>query len=585
MTFMSIDVRSIIIVLGITQLIQILIFSYQYIVNKNIKGPGWWLLWSATEAVGFFMMLFRNVPKVSLPVLMFQDIFLLLGMIFIYIGVINFLDKKPDKKLILIFYSLFIAVHLWFLLITDNIVIRSLALSVSVSFIAFYTAYKLFRYRTKDIYITANLNIVIFVLHGLVFAYRALLTVRGYMVNDAFAHNLFNLLPYADAIVASLMWTFGFIIMLNQKLNSHITAAKSQFELIFNTSPEAAVISDLSDGTFLDCNETFTKLLGYTKEEMIGRSSLSVNLWYDPEVRKRLITILRSTGSCENEDVTFRKKNGELITGLFSGKLITIKGQDLMLSITHDITERKKADQEILLKNEELRKLNLEKDKLFSVIAHDLRNPFTAFLGLTEVMVYDKKLSPEEMRQIAGDIHFSSKKLYSLLENLLEWSRAEQGLIRYNPQVLNLSELVAESVSKSEDIAYSKNIGITTELSSGLQILADRNIFLTIMRNLLSNAVKFTADGGKISIRAEKTNSGDVKISVSDTGIGMSKEIIDSLFSFDSQNNRPGTNGETSTGLGLMLCKGYIEKSGGSISVTSTPGNGSTFSFTIPTGN
>jgi PAS domain S-box-containing protein len=582
---MGIDIRTIITVLGITQLLQVLIFSYQYIVNDNIKGPGWWLLWSATEAVGLFIILLRNIPQLTFVVISLQDIIILLGMIFIYIGIIKFLGKKTETKLITVFFLIFVLIHLGFLIVTDNIVIRSFVLSIAISLISFFTAYKLFRYRTKDIFITANLNIVIFILHGSVFAYRAVISLSGNVVNDIFADTFYNLLPYADGIVVSLMWTFGFIIMLNQKLNSQISDANSQFELIFNASPEAAVISDLSDGTFLDCNETFTKLLGYTKEEMKGRSSLSVNLWYDPEVRKRLINILRSTGSCENEDVTFRKKNGELITGLFSGKLITIKEQDLMLSITHDITERKKADQEILLKNEELRKLNLEKDKLFSVIAHDLRNPFTALLGLTEVMVYDKKLSTEEMRQIAGDIHISSKKLYSLLENLLEWSRAEQGLIRYNPQVLNLSELIDESVSKSEDLAYSKNIGITTELSSGLRILADRNIFLTIMRNLLSNAVKFTAEGGKISIRAEMTNSGDVKISVSDTGIGMSKEIIDSLFSFDSQNNRPGTNGETSTGLGLMLCKGYIEKSGGSISVTSTPGNGSAFSFTIPQGN
>tara|TARA_R110001583_G_scaffold111032_3_gene260095 strand:+ start:5832 stop:7598 length:1767 start_codon:yes stop_codon:yes gene_type:complete len=254
-----------------------------------------------------------------------------------------------------------------------------------------------------------------------------------------------------------------------------------------------------------------------------------------------------------------------------------------MLGTNLDITERKLAEQEIQQKNKELEKLNIEKDKFFSIIAHDLRGPFSGFLGLTELLAEKhSSLNPEKLQKMVVSMKNSAENINALLENLLQWARAEQGLIPFTPKTIELYPLINESVSQLKETALKKGVEIYINISNDLIAFGDINMIQTIIRNLISNALKFTNKGGEISIAAKMNEENSVLLSVKDTGIGMNQTLLDNLFRIDMQTNRKGTENEPSSGLGLLLCKDFVEKNAGKIWVESEENIGSIFYFTIP---
>jgi ligand-binding sensor domain-containing protein/signal transduction histidine kinase len=239
--------------------------------------------------------------------------------------------------------------------------------------------------------------------------------------------------------------------------------------------------------------------------------------------------------------------------------------------------------QELVDKNEELQIINLEKDKLLSIIAHDLRGPFNGFLGLSEILAHNfKELSEDEISDIAINLNSSAQNLYNLLENLLQWSRMRQTSYPFNPSAKSLNSLVEDNMAILLQTAGSKNINLQHSVPTNVEVYVDVNMFQTIIRNLVSNAIKFTPQGGEVILIAQKLNENEVTVSVRDTGIGMSKEVIDNLFRLNTRSNRPGTDGEPSSGLGLIICKEFVEKHGGKIWAESDEGKGSLFSFTVP---
>jgi signal transduction histidine kinase len=191
-------------------------------------------------------------------------------------------------------------------------------------------------------------------------------------------------------------------------------------------------------------------------------------------------------------------------------------------------------------------------------------------------------LSMNELQNIANSMNNSAINLFRLLENLLQWSRMQQGLITYNPEMIELSKLVDESIEMILEIINKKNILLTIDIPSNLKLNADSNMLQTVIRNLVSNAVKFTTRGGKINISAKFLSSDTVEVAINDTGIGMNKEFLENIFRLDTDTNRKGTEGEPSTGLGLLLCKEFVEKNGGKIWAESEEGKGSCFRFTLP---
>lgn len=235
--------------------------------------------------------------------------------------------------------------------------------------------------------------------------------------------------------------------------------------------------------------------------------------------------------------------------------------------------------------NNELTSINATKDKFFSIIAHDLRSPFNSFLGFTEIMAEElSSLTMDEIQNIAESMRDSASNLFRLLENLLQWARIQQGLFSYKLKMVELLPIVDESIRLMMESAKNKEIETTNDIPNDLVVYADSNVLQMVIRNLLSNAVKFTKKGGKISLSAKTNDNNYVEISIKDTGIGMSNVLVDNLFRIDVSTNRAGTEGEPSTGLGLILCKDFIENQGGKFWVESKEGLGSVFYFSLPLG-
>jgi len=228
----------------------------------------------------------------------------------------------------------------------------------------------------------------------------------------------------------------------------------------------------------------------------------------------------------------------------------------------------------------ELQLMNNTKDKFFSIIAHDLKNPLSGLMGFTELLIRDNQISDSERMKMLSMLYDSSKQLYSLLENLLHWARSQTGRIDYTPVDFHIYELVEGNFSLMKTIAANKCINLVNAVEPAIKVLADRSMIQLVLRNLISNAIKFTPNGGTITVLAEVINH-KVKITVSDTGVGMTQDDIQKLFRMDVKFTNEGTNNESGTGLGLILCKEFILRNDGSIHVESELNKGSNFIFTL----
>jgi signal transduction histidine kinase len=240
------------------------------------------------------------------------------------------------------------------------------------------------------------------------------------------------------------------------------------------------------------------------------------------------------------------------------------------------------ANNQLDKQQKELRELNNTKDKFFSIIAHDLKNPFGLLVSISEMLVESyEDFSETERFGFLKDIKKSSNQIYNLLENLLQWARSQTGRIDFHQDKLPAARLVEEIRSILQPSADKKGVDISSDIGEDIIIYADPNMIQFILRNMISNAIKFTDDGGDIVISARKEDD-KVRFNVTDTGVGMSEEVRSGLFKIDQNVRRTGTRDEKGTGLGLIVSKEFIERHGGEISVRSEEGSGSTFSFTIP---
>jgi PAS domain S-box-containing protein len=336
---------------------------------------------------------------------------------------------------------------------------------------------------------------------------------------------------------------------------------------------------------FLSANQVFQETMGYSETELKGMSFRDIthpdHLAKDLENIKLLLQHKIDVYHTEKRYIT---REREVVWGKAQVSIVRDSKDNFLyfLVMINNITDYKQAETEIRQNNEQLKFINAEKDKFFSIIAHDLRSPFNSFLGLTEIMAEDLySMRLDEIQRIATDMKNSAINLYHLLENLLEWSMVKRGVKPFNPKPLILRELITDNLIVFADSVRKKSIKVTIEVPETLRLQADENMLGTIVRNLLSNAVKFTPKGGRISVRAIESDDSNIELIIQDTGIGMDEKMKNTLFELTEHNNRPGTEGELSTGLGLLLCKEFVEKHQGSIKVKSEPNMGSSFSIKL----
>jgi len=292
---------------------------------------------------------------------------------------------------------------------------------------------------------------------------------------------------------------------------------------------------------------------------------------------------LEKTKTLQEESI--RRRNLLLVLTLFFA-ILSIWFAIKIMRVNKKV---KRTNQTLTEQNEIIKKQNTHlevlistKDKLFSIIAHDLRSPFNSILGFSNLLLEDKdEFSPKQITRQIGLINSNAKSTLDLLDNLLDWAKNQTGQINFNPENTRIDQIISDVIKLLESSAQLKNITIIYKPEPEIKILADKNMLKTIIRNLIQNSIKFTPTKGVIEILAREKEE-DVEISIIDNGIGMNSQIKESLFLIDKCKGQLGTAKEKGSGLGLVLCKEFVEKHKGKIWVESKENQGSTFSFTIP---
>lgn len=359
------------------------------------------------------------------------------------------------------------------------------------------------------------------------------------------------------------------------KTQKALKESEQKIRTIVTTLPDLLFHFD-NNGKFLSFYQESNVLLKKPKD-FINKSIFEV---FDKEYAHKVQNCIAQTLKNKTFEHNYTMKiNDE--THYFRAKYSKLKENEV-IALVSDITTLKKQEAKIARQNDDLKEAIATKNKFFNIIAHDLKNPFSSILGLSELLIggierYDK----QKIKKFVASIHESSTNTYKLLENLLQWARAQQGKSPFKPQKQLLHEIVYETVLLSQNQANAKKIGVEYTVSPQIEIYADAEMMKTIIRNLISNAIKYTNPNGKIFLSAQTTGE-NAHVSVKDTGIGMDEKTRKTLFKIGESTSKQGTQGERGTGFGLMICKEFVEKHNGKIDVQSQPGKGSTFSFTVP---
>ena len=376
------------------------------------------------------------------------------------------------------------------------------------------------------------------------------------------------------------------------KAETKLKEVQDRYRQLFNDIKDV-VYESSPEGKLIDINTSGLELFGYESKEELLKIDLVKDLYVNPEDRDKFKSIVENLGYVKNYELTIKRKNGEHLVVLEtsfahkdkSGKVISYRG------ILRDITEIKRAEQQLknyvkelakvnkqLLESEiELKNINKAKDRLFSIIAHDLRSPFTGLIGFSDYLVEDiEELTSDEIKTYAKKINEASKNIYNLLENLLEWSRIERGSITPEFEEFDINAVIESAIYILRANASNKEITIVNNIDKALYVYADQNMVSSVIRNILSNAIKFTYTGKSIYIYGSK-EAEYIEIKVRDEGKGMDEKTRSMLFDPMLHVSELGTRNEKGSGLGLIICKELIEKNGGKISCESEPEKGSTF--------
>ncbi|MCQ2250777.1 MAG: ATP-binding protein [Bacteroidales bacterium] len=378
-----------------------------------------------------------------------------------------------------------------------------------------------------------------------------------------------------------------------KQINDNLKAEKSKLQMLFDNMSSGFILFHKKDGQILfeeanaKVNELFkadvSKFFGYKLLDIAKTSKANMKFY-------SALEMVMESGQSAKFDFSAEEFNSSFSVNMYQPE------PDYVAVLMNDITDEIRSHQENKMLNRMLKKQNIElddknvelkkavetKNKFISIIAHDLRNPFNAINGLSDMLV--KRLNPDTDKRsfdMAKIIHDSAKGAYELLENLLVWARSQQNTIQYQPEMLALHRVAGEAISEILAQAEKKHIMLMNQTEIGGQIWADKQMLLTIIRNITSNAIKFTNEGGLIVIGSDQ-NEVATTIIIEDNGVGMTQEVIDKLFTVSKNKSTKGTSGESGSGMGLLITKEFVEKHLGTINVESQVGMGSKFIINFP---
>ncbi|MCX6146800.1 MAG: PAS domain S-box protein [Candidatus Kapabacteria bacterium] len=562
--------RKILILINFITIIFIVFgIAANYLLNLSIWGTI--VMICALFVIIYFLNLSRNsqhYKKITFPLFIISLIFLTMMwflnggydgnigyLIFVYFIAIYSVAEKKYKKTVflsyLILYSSLVAIHYYFP--------------------QFITPYDNIHQRFVDLFVGG-------ILYFLLLYYIIDIILKNYALENFKVNQINEELNNKNVEISNT-------ILKLQESEHKLRESEKRYRLLIETANEGILVAQGANLKFV--NPVILELTGYSHEELLTLPFLSFVFIDDQELMKtNYIQRLNGINVGQRYQIRIVKKDLSIVWIEISGGLIDWDGHPATINFVTEINDRKKAELEILKKNNELAELNASKDKFFSILAHDLKSPFNGFLGLTKMMSENiNSFTLVELQDISKQMQLSAGNLYKLLENLLEWSRMQRGAIEFNPEVCSLNYLVNENLELQSNILKSKEIQFLNNIPEETEVFADIQMLNTVLRNFITNAIKFTNRKGSIEIGVINTSKQFTEIFVKDSGIGMDEFTKSNLFKVNEKVSRLGTEDEPSTGLGLLLCKDFIEKHNGSIRVESEIDKGSTFYIKLPNVN
>jgi len=388
-------------------------------------------------------------------------------------------------------------------------------------------------------------------------------------------------IPLYDSGKISGLLGITYDITKIKEAESALFESEQKYRRIFENIQDVFYQTDQA-GVVTEISPSIEKHSGYARAEVIGKPV--TDFYYNIEDREQLVETIRTNRIVSDFEVRLKTKAGQKRFSSVNAQLIFRNGGVIGTEGSmRDVTERKLQQDSLKSLNNDLNTLNDQKNKLLSVIAHDLRNPISGCVGLLEVVFMDiENTSKDELIEYMGMMQKGILNAHELLEDLLEWARIQFHSVDFIPSLIpDIASDTRHTLKKLAPIADSKQIELTQEIEEGMSIMADKHMLASIIRNLVTNAIKFTNKDGKVVVSAKRQGDGYL-FSVSDNGVGIPEQVIGKLFSDGTGFTSYGTLGEKGTGMGLGLCLSFVEKHGGKIWVESTQGKGSTFYFNIP---
>lgn len=364
--------------------------------------------------------------------------------------------------------------------------------------------------------------------------------------------------------------------------HEELEQSRNKYVNLFDFSPIPYFTLD-QEGIIQEVNLSASKMIGIGRKRLIGKNFITYVPLEERDVFGSFLHTVFNSSVKHSRELKVTSKDKKVYSVLLDG----LKLEDYVAPAQYcqvaliDLTEYKKIEDSLKRSNEELKDLNMAKDKFFSIIAHDLRNPFHSLLGFSEILASEiETLTNEEIVTFSKGLNDDLRNIYGLLDNLLQWSMIQRNMLDYNPVEIDLHNLVNKMIAVSSMMAEEKNITTQNDIAEETFVYADTDMLRSIIQNLLINAIKFTRQNGTIVISAVEKGK-IIEVSVEDSGMGIESRAITKLFNFDRLLSTSGTAGERGTGLGLPLCKEFIERNHGKIWVESEPGKGSKFIFTL----
>lgn len=603
-----------------TALCALVITSLWLKNRQHSVGLGLWALHFWMQFVALALILLRGIVPDLLSMAVANTL-VIGGLVVLLIGLERYLECRGPWVHNYVYLVIFAAIHTYFAVVRPDLMARNINASVGLAFLCLQTVW-LLRHRVRsDVRRDALLASTVFGVYAVLGLVRIGAELMLPAVGDLFQSGLFETLVILAYQMLEISLTFALVLMVNARLRSTLEAeiveraateeslrlSERKFSTAFHTSPDAVNINRLSDGLFLEANEGFTRLTGYTREDVRNRSSQDIEIWADSGDRERLVEGLRSNGVVNNFEARFRRKDDSVTIALMSAQVIDVEGERCILSVTRDIAERKQAEEEILrlnqsleervqerteeltATNEELTEANTRlddathaKSDFLASMSHELRTPLNSIIGFSDILAKGLAgpLEPEQEKQVRM-IHSSGKHLLELVNEVLDLTAVEAGRMKIERTSLDISVVVQSVVELLAPLAAQKNLDLHWEVApEATSLVSDRTRLEQVIFNILGNAIKFTECGG-VGIGVVRADD-EVVFVFSDTGRGIAENDLGRVFEEFYQVERQDIAKSEGTGLGLTVSKRLVELLYGTIEVESTPGIGSTFRVRLP---